>query len=189
MGSGRVAPPVAHCPCSASLGTAALSSTTDSYEDVTNVGESGNTTIDQVALGSALDQIPTATLSDAEVEGLLYMREEEKPARDVYPALFEKWGLPIFQNIADSEQTHTDAVKVLLDRYDLQGPVAEAGAGIFTNSTLQDLHDQLVAEGSQSPASALSVGAAIEEVDILDLEERIAHSRVLRPLPEGLPPL
>ena len=44
MGPGRVAPRVAHCPCNASLGIAALPSTIDSYEDVTNIGESGNTT-------------------------------------------------------------------------------------------------------------------------------------------------
>ena len=39
---------------------------------------------------------------------------------------------------------------------------------------LQTLYDQLVVEGSQSLADALRVGAAIEEIDILDLEERIA---------------
>jgi hypothetical protein len=36
------------------------------------------------------------------------MREEEKLARDVYIALYEKWGLRTFLNIAESEQQHMD---------------------------------------------------------------------------------
>ena len=48
--------------------------------------------------------------------------------------------------------------------------------GVFTNSTLQELYDQLVADGRQSLADALRVGAAIEEIDILDLEEQIAQT-------------
>lgn len=48
------------------------------------------------------------------------MREEEKLARDVYLTFGEKWGLTLFTNIAKSEQTHTDAVKTLLDRYEIK---------------------------------------------------------------------
>jgi hypothetical protein len=115
-------------------------------------------------------------LSDAEVEGLLYMREEEKLARDVYLVLYEKWGMPVFQNIANSEQTHTDAVKTLIDRYGLQDPAAGQDVGIFTNPELQELYDLLVETGSQSLADALRVGVAIEEIDILDLEDWIAQT-------------
>lgn len=41
----------------------------------------------------ALTEEPGST-----AEGLLYMREEEKLARDVYIALYEKWGLRTFLN-------------------------------------------------------------------------------------------
>ncbi len=115
-------------------------------------------------------------MSDTEAEGLLYMREEEKLARDVYQVLYQKWELTIFQNIASSEQTHMDAVKALLDRYNLSDPAADKAVGEFTNSKLQELYDQLVEEGSKSLESALRVGAAIEEIDILDLEERLAQT-------------
>lgn len=114
-------------------------------------------------------------LSAAEIEGLVFMREEEKLAHDVYLALYAKWGLPIFQNIAQSEQSHIDAVKTLLDRHGIADP-ASAQAGVFTNATLQQLYDQLVAQGSQSLAGALRVGAAIEEIDIVDLQKRIAQT-------------
>lgn len=112
-------------------------------------------------------------LSEAEAAALTFMREEEKLAHDVYVALYEKWGLATFQNISQSEQTHTDAIKNLLDRYGLPDPAAST-AGVFTNPELQTLYTDLVARGSQSLAEALKVGAAIEEIDILDLEERLA---------------
>ena len=44
-------------------------------------------------------------------------------------------------------------------------------AGKFTNTTLQELYDKLVAQGSKSVADALKVGAAVEELDILDLQK------------------
>ena len=117
--------------------------------DVTDVDESGNTTIDADALGSALEATTAGVLSDAEVKGILYMREEEKLARDVYLTLYEKWDMPIFQNISDSEATHMEAVKTLIDRYDLVDPAEDKGIGVFVDQTLQGLYDQLVAEGSQ----------------------------------------
>jgi len=117
-----------------------------------------------------------STLSAAEIEGLLYMREEEKLARDVYQVLYGQWGLPIFENIAGSEQTHMDAVKTLLDRYGLADPAADTEAGEFANAELQALYDELVAQGLRSQEEALRVGAAIEEIDILDLEKRLAET-------------
>ena len=37
-------------------------------------------------------------------------------------------------------------------------------------------YNQLIARGSQSLAEAIQVGAAIEEIDILDLQERLAQT-------------
>lgn len=115
---------------------------------------------------------PAASLSQAEIDGLLWMREEEKLARDVYNALYATWGLSVFQSIAQSEQTHMDAVKGLLDRYGLADPAA-AEPGVFTNPELQALYDRLVAQGRESVVAALQVGAAIEEIDILDLQKQL----------------
>jgi hypothetical protein len=114
-------------------------------------------------------------LSADETAALLYMREEEKLAHDVYVTLYERWSLPIFQNISQSEQTHTEAVKTLLDRYGLADP-ASSVIGIFTNPDLQALYKDLTARGNLSLADALKVGAAIEEIDILDLEKRLSQT-------------
>jgi hypothetical protein len=83
------------------------------------------------------------------------------------------WGLPIFQNIANSEQTHTDAIKKLLDRFGIEDPADNSPIGVFANEDLQKMYDDLMAAGSQSLGDALKVGGAIEEIDILDLKESL----------------
>jgi hypothetical protein len=115
---------------------------------------------------------PTA----AEIAGLVYMREEEKLARDVYLALHDLWGQPVFQNIASSEQAHMDSVLTLLDQYGLNDPAAGKGLGEFQDPAFQSLYEDLVAQGSQSLIDALLVGATIEDLDIFDLEERLAQT-------------
>ena len=116
----------------------------------------------------------SSSLSAEEIAGLQFMREEEKLARDVYLTLYQKWGLAIFNNIANSEATHMAAVKTLLDRYGIADPAAGTAVGVFADASLQALYNQLVAQGSQSLAAALKAGGAIEEVDIRDLQVRIA---------------
>ena len=114
-------------------------------------------------------------LSQEEIDGLLYMREEEKLARDVYLTLYETYGLQVFYNIAQSEQMHMDAVLGLLEKYNFTDPASDE-IGVFTNRELQALYDQLIEMGSQSVVDALKVGALIEETDIVDLQERIAQT-------------
>jgi hypothetical protein len=118
-----------------------------------------------------ISSMPIEDLSDDEVADLLYMREEEKLARDVYLTLYDKWGQQIFSNIAGSEQTHTDSVRYLIERYNLEDPVKDETVGVFTNQDLQKLYDDLVADGSESLEDALFVGATIEDLDIFDLQD------------------
>lgn len=117
----------------------------------------------------------TGTLTEEEISTLQFMREEEKLARDVYLELYDIWGLQIFNNIARAEQTHTDAVKTLIDRYGITDNFSSE-YGVFINPDLQALYDQLVAQGSRSIGDAIKVGAAIEEIDIIDLEKSLAET-------------
>jgi len=121
-----------------------------------------------------LTSIPPSDLTADESAGLLFMREEEKLARDVYNQMFTLWGQRVFQNIASSEQTHMDQVKLLLDRYGLADPTLEPGK--FTDPTLQALYDQLIAQGSVSLEEAIKVGVLIEQTDINDLQDRLAQT-------------
>jgi len=126
-----------------------------------------------MALGS-LGTLQAATLSPAATDDLVFMREEEKLARDVYLTLYDKWNMRIFKNISASEQNHMDAVKVLLDRYGIADPVAGNGVGQFKNQDLQALYHDLVAQGLVSLIDAMNVGATIEETDIEDLKAALA---------------
>lgn len=107
-------------------------------------------------------------LSTQEQNDLIFMREEEKLARDVYLQLYRQWNLNIFNNIATSEQNHTDSVKAVLDAYNI-ADTASSSEGVFNNSSLQALFDQLMSRGSISLVDALEVGILIEETDIQDL--------------------
>ncbi|HRQ37249.1 MAG TPA: DUF2202 domain-containing protein [Chloroflexota bacterium] len=115
-------------------------------------------------------------LSEAEIAALNFMREEEKLAHDVYIVLFEVWGLPVLQNIAAGELNHTASVLRVLEQYGLPDPAAGNPAGVFHDPALQTMYTQMVAQGSQSLLEALRVGAAIEEVDILDLQARLTQT-------------
>lgn len=123
-----------------------------------------------------LDTIPAEELSDAEKEGLLFLREEEKLARDVYTTLYDIFPLRPFMNISKSEQQHMNAIKYLLDRYQLDDPAADSETGVFKNTELQELYNTLIQSGKESEIAALKVGALIEEKDILDLKVELEEN-------------
>lgn len=127
---------------------------------------------DFVDARTLLADVSTGAVSADDADGLRFMREEEKLARDVYVFLYDKWGIQIFKNISESEQTHMDAVLTLLERYEL-GDSATTDMGVFNNQDLQSLYNQLTTQGSQSVTDALTVGALIEDLDIADLQNYI----------------
>jgi hypothetical protein len=115
-------------------------------------------------------------LSEAEKQGLIFMREEEKLAHDVYVAMSEVWEIPIFNNISRSESVHMEAVLGLLDKYKIADPVQDMKPGEFANPDFTKLYLTLVNQGNNSLIEALKAGALIEETDIADLQERIKLS-------------
>ena len=125
-------------------------------------------------LAEQIAAFPKEDIQTESIEGLLYMREEEKVARDVYIALGNKWNLRVFKNISRSEQRHMDALLVLIERYGLTDPIGENKEGIFTNAELQAMYDDLIAKGSLSIKDALQAGVLIEETDIKDLDEQLS---------------
>lgn len=131
---------------------------------------------DFVSLRPELDALASEVLSQPEIDGMIYMREEEKLARDVYMTLYEKWNLQIFSNIAQSEQTHTEAIRDLLVKYNLSDPVINDNIGEFTNPDLQKLYTDLTSKGLTSLNEALTVGATIEDLDIRDINVEIGNT-------------
>ena len=142
------------------------------------VGNTNNSTTKGTGQGPVYSAVQIGTLTEDEAAGLLFMREDEKLAHDVYMALYEQWGQPIFKNIAASEQIHTEIVKTLLDKYEIPDPAEISAPRQFSDQDLQALYDQLVEMGSASLADALMVGTAVEEIDILDLEKYISQTEL-----------
>ena len=120
----------------------------------------------------------TTILTNDEKNDLIFLREEEKLARDVYLTLYSVWGTPVFANIATSEQKHMDAILGLLNTYKVPDPAAGKLVGEFVNQELQNLYDELVAKGEPSALDALMAGGIIEETDIEDLQFAMAAARL-----------
>ncbi len=113
--------------------------------------------------------IPADSLTALEKSDLLFLREEEKLARDVYIYAYTKYAHHMFDNISKSEQQHMDEVLKLLNKYGLPDP-ALPDTGKFSNQELQKLYDQLITLVDSSQTHAFRAGATIEDVDIRDIK-------------------
>jgi hypothetical protein len=114
-----------------------------------------------------------AALTSSEKEGLIFIWEEEKVARDLYASLHEEDNLSIFMNLMKSEQSHMDQAEAVIDQYGLSTP-EEDEPGAFQNQTLQEIYDRLLMEGLPSDEDALQAAAEYEEISIMDLERELA---------------
>jgi len=132
-----------------------------------------------IALTSPMYVI-AADLDLGEATHLIFMREEEKLARDVYLILSAQYtGEQVFSTIGEgSEQTHTDTVRDMLEKHGIADPNPDANnlpesTGVFTGADygwyFTEKYNALVSWGSQTVLDALYVGAFIEELDMLDI--------------------
>ena len=167
----------------ASCGESSDSSTDTTAVQVDNTDVStstdleGVTPIPSTGLSDTLSSVPaSASISPADADGLVFMREEEKLAHDVYVTLGNLWGSNVFANISQAEETHVAAVGTLLTRYGIKDPMVSSEVGVFTNPVFTELYSDLVATGSQSLIDALTVGALIEDLDIMDLQRLASTS-------------
>jgi len=134
----------------------------------------GNGTGERICIYDGVSSDSAAySLTTEEEAHLLYMREEEKLARDVYDAFYLSYGKLIFDNISDAEQNHMDALKKLIDKNGLDDPVL--GVGLFTDPDLQILYDELMLFASDK-TKALIAGAIIEETDLVDIQQAIENT-------------
>jgi hypothetical protein len=111
----------------------------------------------------------TNALTADDQASLQFMYEEEKLARDVYTTLGAIWNVNQLNNIKDSEQNHMDAIADIMNTYEVAYDVLPIGQ--FNDTHLKTLYDDLVAQGTQSKLDALIVGATVEDLDIVDLQD------------------
>lgn len=115
-------------------------------------------------------------LSEKEKSDLIFLREEEKLAHDVYVHSFNKYDQMIFSNISSSEQNHMNSVLNLLDKYGIADPVKGQSQGVFQNKVLQQLYIQMTIKSDLSLVKAFEVGATIEDLDIHDIKSFYANT-------------
>ncbi len=113
--------------------------------------------------------ITDQTLIESDKTALLFMLEEEKLARDTYMYLDDLWSTNQFSNIKNSEQIHMNAIEDLLIQNDIEYIILPLGE--FENQALQDFYNQFVIDGAVNQANALQIGATIEDLDIVDLQD------------------
>ncbi len=116
------------------------------------------------------------TLDFNEITHLEFMCGEEKLARDVYTTLGTKYPeSSVFGNIDDSEQEHMCAVADMLEKYGIANPSTNDNVGVFTGESygwyFTEKYNALIERGSISELEAQYVGAFIEELDMLDINQ------------------
>ncbi len=119
-----------------------------------------------------------AQLTDAEVNGILSLRQEEKVAYDVYTYMFDKYQSKVFKNIAENEKSHMDKMKELIDQFNLSDPLEGTvdKKGVFSNKKMQALYDEMVMAGNYGLLDALRAAARFEETDIIDLRKNMSSA-------------
>lgn len=118
----------------------------------------------------------TTSLDFNEQTHLIFMREEEKLARDVYTMLGNMYpDSVVFGKIDDSEQRHTDSVRDKLLQYGVKDPSTNDNVGVFTGDEygwyFTEKYNELIMRGAMSEFDALYVGAFIEELDMQDINQ------------------
>ena len=101
-------------------------------------------------------------------QSLAYMYDEERLAKEVYLAIYNRQPVQQLSKIASkAEGRHIDAVQKLAQRYGVPTPYQQAGR--YQNSHIQSLYNELYAKGIRSKKDALEVGCMVEVIDVDDL--------------------
>jgi len=139
-------------------------------------------------------------LTEADTAHLIFMRSEEKLARDVYLTLAEMYPKqPVFLTIATrAEQTHTDTMAAMLGKFKIPDPEPSTALdtlppfeqiGVFENYYFAEYFtvkfNDLVGLAGLGLFEALNVGALIEELDMHDIN--YCNEAFYQYFPEPLP--
>ncbi|MDF0591259.1 DUF2202 domain-containing protein [Candidatus Methanocrinis natronophilus] len=112
----------------------------------------------------------TGALSAAEVEGMAFILEEERMARDLYLEFYKTTRLAVFHDVAVSEEIHIASILTLMERRGLPAP--PEAPGVYADEALQRMYEELLA-AAESPEAALRAAAQVEEASVHDLSTEI----------------
>jgi hypothetical protein len=110
------------------------------------------------------------TLTESQKQTLAQQAEKEKLSHDVYVAYFESTGDYRFERVAASEEQHLQALRMLMNRYDVTDPTEGLDEGEFRSDSVDEAYDAYLGEGD-GLAAALKAAQEIEEEDIAGLDK------------------
>jgi hypothetical protein len=115
---------------------------------------------------------PSATgpLSAIHRQGMAFILEEERMARDLYLEFYKTTRLAVFLDVADSEEIHIASILTLMERRGLPAPAESPG--VYADKALQRMYEDLLA-AADSPEAALRAAARVEEASVHDLSTEI----------------
>jgi len=110
----------------------------------------------------------SSSLSSSLKSSLAYMYDEERLAKEVYLAIYQKQPVKQLSKIASkAEVRHIDAVKKLAQKYGVATPYQKVGK--YQSSHIETLFNQLYTKGIRSKKDAREVGCMVEVIDVDDL--------------------
>jgi len=120
--------------------------------------------------GGCLADAESGTLTDQQKQRLADQAVLEKISHDVYVAFADDTGDPRFEHIAWSETRHLEAVRTLMDRYEVADPTKGLATGEFSGDAATT-YKEYVDAGSTSTKAALETAREIEQRDIQGLRD------------------
>jgi|GEM_PF-719649 len=112
--------------------------------------------------------LSSGTLSDAEMQDIMYLQEAQKLQRDLYTVDAQQYpNAPVFANLQQTASSFMTADDFILAKYGITSSSA-AAPGSFTSPQLQAEYNRLVSRGGLLTDS-LGAAAQSEEIHISDL--------------------
>jgi hypothetical protein len=128
------------------------------------------------ASDSAFNAMPKADLNATETADIVLLQEEAKFAYDLNQAFYGMHSdLPILLNLSASARKSMLADDVILVRYNIPDPESQK-AGVFTDSSLQQMYNNDLNAGLSSVADALKTDSQFTEMNIADLSAAIGRT-------------
>lgn len=144
---------------------------------------SGLSSIDMRIARTNFLLLPISDLSDQEISGMQFIREEEKAAKDFLQSMSLIYDNPLIEQLYNSEQTHFEAAILGIQKYGLADPASGKARGNFTSPNIQAFYNRAIQDGELSIADAMTTVARLHEashVTLFNQLNSVANNRDLR---------
>jgi len=155
-----------------------------SQRDILVVDESsGLTSINTSIARTNFFSFPYADLSDLEIDGIRFIREEEKASKDYVLSMDILFDENLLDQLYEVERTHYQAGLFAIEKYGLADPTSGKARGNFTSPNIQAFYDTAISDGQGGTSDAIHAAARLQEasyVTITNQLNRVANNRDLR---------